>query len=104
MRIRYAVSTMVFWGREHQLSFEQECQFLQSWVRHRALAEYQGLITNAVTSGGTGRGCLRLHRICWWRCVHGMTIRRWSSGPSRSSAPSCLTQHRDGPAEHGRPG
>ncbi len=30
MRIRYAVSTMVFWGREHQLSFEQECQFLQS--------------------------------------------------------------------------
>lgn len=30
MRIRYVVSTMVFWGREHQLSLEQECQFLQS--------------------------------------------------------------------------
>jgi len=30
MRIRYAVSTMVFWGREHPLSFEQECQYLQS--------------------------------------------------------------------------
>ena len=30
MRIRYVVSTMVFWGREHPLSFEQECQFLQS--------------------------------------------------------------------------
>jgi len=30
MRISYVVSTMVFWGREHQLSFEQECQFLQS--------------------------------------------------------------------------
>jgi len=30
MRIRYAVSTMVFWGREHPLSFEQECQFLKS--------------------------------------------------------------------------
>jgi len=30
MRIRYAVSTMVFWGHEHPLSFEQECQFLKS--------------------------------------------------------------------------
>lgn len=30
MRIRYAVSTMVFWWREHRLSFEQECQFLKS--------------------------------------------------------------------------
>ena len=30
MRIRYVVSTMVFWGREHPLSFEQECQFLAS--------------------------------------------------------------------------
>lgn len=30
MRIRYVVSTMVFWGREHPLSFEQECQFLRS--------------------------------------------------------------------------
>ncbi len=29
MRIRYVVSTMVFWGREHPLSFEQECQFLR---------------------------------------------------------------------------
>ena len=30
MRIRYVVSTMVFKGREHPLSFEQECQFLKS--------------------------------------------------------------------------
>ena len=30
MQIRYAVSTMVFWGREHHLSFEQECQYLKS--------------------------------------------------------------------------
>src|SRR4030042_280244 len=30
MRIRYVVSTMLFWGREHHLSFEQECQFLKS--------------------------------------------------------------------------
>lgn len=30
MQIRYAVSTMVFWGRENNLSFEQECQFLKS--------------------------------------------------------------------------
>lgn len=30
MRIRYTVSTMVFWWREHPLSFEQECQFLKS--------------------------------------------------------------------------
>jgi sugar phosphate isomerase/epimerase len=30
MLIRYAVSTMVFWGREHPLSFEQECQYLKS--------------------------------------------------------------------------
>jgi sugar phosphate isomerase/epimerase len=30
MRIRYAVSTMVFWWRENHLSFEQECQFLNS--------------------------------------------------------------------------
>lgn len=30
MQIRYAVSTMLFWGREHHLSFEQECQFLRS--------------------------------------------------------------------------
>ena len=30
MRIKYVVSTMVFWGREHPLSFEQECQFLAS--------------------------------------------------------------------------
>ncbi len=30
MQIQYAVSTMIFWGRETQLSFEQECQFLRS--------------------------------------------------------------------------
>jgi sugar phosphate isomerase/epimerase len=30
MRIKYVVSTMIFWGREHPLSFEQECQFLSS--------------------------------------------------------------------------
>ena len=30
MDIRYVVSTMVFWWREHPLSFEQECQFLKS--------------------------------------------------------------------------
>lgn len=30
MRIKYVVSSMVFWGREHPLSFEQECQFLTS--------------------------------------------------------------------------
>lgn len=31
MRIRYVVSTMLFWGQEHYLSFEQECEFLKSW-------------------------------------------------------------------------
>jgi len=30
MRIKYAVSSMVFWWRENPLSFEQECQFLSS--------------------------------------------------------------------------
>ena len=30
MRIRYVVSTMLFWGKEHHLSFEGECQFLRS--------------------------------------------------------------------------
>ncbi len=30
MRIRYVVSTMVFWWREHPLSFEQECEYLKS--------------------------------------------------------------------------
>ncbi len=30
MRIRYVVSTMVFWWRENHLSMEQECQYLQS--------------------------------------------------------------------------
>lgn len=30
MRVKYVVSTMIFWGREHPLSFEQECQFLAS--------------------------------------------------------------------------
>jgi sugar phosphate isomerase/epimerase len=30
MQIRYAVSTMVFWWREHPLSFEQECDYLRS--------------------------------------------------------------------------
>jgi len=30
MRISYVVSTMVFWGHEHPLSFEQECQYLRS--------------------------------------------------------------------------
>lgn len=30
MRITYVVSSMVFWGHEHPLSFEQECQFLKS--------------------------------------------------------------------------
>lgn len=30
MRIRYAVSTMVFWGRENRLSFERECEFIRS--------------------------------------------------------------------------
>jgi sugar phosphate isomerase/epimerase len=30
MRIRYAVSTMIFWWRETNLSFEMECEFLKS--------------------------------------------------------------------------
>ena len=30
MRIRYVVSTMVFWWRENHLSLEQECEFLRS--------------------------------------------------------------------------
>ena len=30
MRISYAVSTMIFWWREHHLSFEQECDYLRS--------------------------------------------------------------------------
>jgi sugar phosphate isomerase/epimerase len=30
MRIRYVVSSMVFWGREHPLSFETECELLRS--------------------------------------------------------------------------
>ena len=30
MRIKYVVSSMVFWWREHPLSFEQECQYLHS--------------------------------------------------------------------------
>lgn len=30
MQIRYVVSTMVFWWREHPLSFEQECEYLHS--------------------------------------------------------------------------
>ena len=30
VHIRYVVCTMVFWGWEHPLSFEQECQFLKS--------------------------------------------------------------------------
>ncbi len=30
MRIRYVVSTMIFWWRETRLSLEQECQFLRS--------------------------------------------------------------------------
>lgn len=30
MRIRYVVSSMVFWGREHSLSFEAECELLKS--------------------------------------------------------------------------
>jgi len=46
MRIRYVVSTMVFWWREHNLSFEQDCQFLKSqgfgvelWPNIRGLVE-----------------------------------------------------------------
>jgi sugar phosphate isomerase/epimerase len=30
MQIKYVVSTMVFWWREHPLSFEQECEYLRS--------------------------------------------------------------------------
>ena len=30
MRIRYVVSSMVFWGREHPLSLESECELLKS--------------------------------------------------------------------------
>jgi sugar phosphate isomerase/epimerase len=30
MRIRYVVSTMVFWGRQNRLSLEQECELLRS--------------------------------------------------------------------------
>jgi sugar phosphate isomerase/epimerase len=30
MRIRYVVSSMIFWWRENNLSLEQECQFLKS--------------------------------------------------------------------------
>lgn len=31
MRMRYAISTMLFWGRENPLSFEQECNFIRSY-------------------------------------------------------------------------
>ena len=30
MRIKYVVSTMLFWGHENPISFEQECEFLNS--------------------------------------------------------------------------
>ena len=30
MKIRYVVSTMVFWGRQNQLSLEQECELLRT--------------------------------------------------------------------------
>ncbi|MHC4123862.1 MAG: sugar phosphate isomerase/epimerase family protein [Planctomycetota bacterium] len=30
MRIRYVISSMLFWGRENHLSLEQECEFLRS--------------------------------------------------------------------------
>lgn len=30
MQIRYVVSTMVFWGRQNQLSLEQECELLRT--------------------------------------------------------------------------
>ena len=30
MQISYVVSTMLFWGRENPLSFEQECEYLKS--------------------------------------------------------------------------
>ncbi len=30
MRIRYVVSSMIFWGREHPLSLESECELLKS--------------------------------------------------------------------------
>jgi sugar phosphate isomerase/epimerase len=30
MHIRYVVSTMIFWWREHPLSFEQECEYLKT--------------------------------------------------------------------------
>ena len=30
MQIRYVVSSMIFWWRENNLSFEQECQYLKS--------------------------------------------------------------------------
>ena len=30
MRIKYVVSSMVFWGREHRLSLEAECELLRS--------------------------------------------------------------------------
>ena len=29
MKIQYVISTMVFWWREHHLSFEQECEYLR---------------------------------------------------------------------------
>jgi sugar phosphate isomerase/epimerase len=46
MQIKYVVSTMVFWWREHPLSFEQECEFLRSqgfgvelWPNLKGLSE-----------------------------------------------------------------
>ncbi|MHC5083363.1 MAG: sugar phosphate isomerase/epimerase family protein [Planctomycetota bacterium] len=30
MKIKYVISTMVFWWREHHLSFEQECDYLRN--------------------------------------------------------------------------
>lgn len=30
MKIEYVISTMVFWWREHHLSFEQECEYLRN--------------------------------------------------------------------------
>lgn len=30
MNIQYVVSTMIFWWREHHLSFEQECEYLRN--------------------------------------------------------------------------
>jgi len=83
MRIRYVVSSMIFWWRENNLSFEQECQFLKShgfgielWPNIRGLEECRYESRNWARLAASTRG-MPVSMRSQLNCNGGLNLERW---------------------------